>query len=102
MTLVVSTRSAIFAAAILQAIFIGLSRPDSTSSAPTTAEPNITVEMCNQTCNSTHRCTENCFCAKKGNETIGECMTVLWDDMDYNETLPNITFATPIPKDCPE
>uniref|UniRef100_A0A224YBX4 Basic tail secreted protein n=1 Tax=Rhipicephalus zambeziensis TaxID=60191 RepID=A0A224YBX4_9ACAR len=101
MTLVVSTRSAILAAAILQAMFIGLSRPDSTSSAPTTAEPNITVEKCNQTCNSTHRCSDGyCFCAMKNNETIGECLTVLYDDLDYNETLPNITLATPLPKDC--
>ncbi|KAL1482396.1 hypothetical protein MTO96_033823 [Rhipicephalus appendiculatus] len=80
MALVVPIRSAIIAATILQAVFIRLSRPDSTSIQTTTAQPNITADMCNQTCNSTCEtpCSnEACFCVTKNNDTIAVSSLVM-------------------------
>uniref|UniRef100_A0A224YCH1 Basic tail secreted protein n=1 Tax=Rhipicephalus zambeziensis TaxID=60191 RepID=A0A224YCH1_9ACAR len=99
MAFAVSIRSAILAAVILQAVFIGLSVPASTSFGSTTTEPNVDVGYCNQTCNRTHEtpCSNSsCFCVTVNNSIMGECYTWSWDGMDDNATLPpNISDAAP-------
>uniref|UniRef100_A0A224YB35 Basic tail secreted protein n=1 Tax=Rhipicephalus zambeziensis TaxID=60191 RepID=A0A224YB35_9ACAR len=98
MAFAVSIRSAILAAVILQAVFVRLSIPASTSES-TTAGPDLNFESCNQTCNSTHKkpCSnDTCFCVTRNHDIMGECWTWSWDGMDYNETLPaNISDAAP-------
>uniref|UniRef100_A0A131YSC9 Basic tail secreted protein n=1 Tax=Rhipicephalus appendiculatus TaxID=34631 RepID=A0A131YSC9_RHIAP len=99
---VVSIRSAILAATILQAVFIGLSRPTATSELTTTAEPNRTVEMCNVTCHTANKssCPGDCFCVTLNNNSVGHCMSITAEDDYYiggpTETLEDSTTVPPI------
>uniref|UniRef100_A0A224Y1M7 Basic tail secreted protein n=1 Tax=Rhipicephalus zambeziensis TaxID=60191 RepID=A0A224Y1M7_9ACAR len=81
----VSIRSAILAATILQAMFIGLSRPASTSDLTTTPEPKFTVDMCNVTCDTANNswCPGDCFCVTLGNNSVGHCINITAED-DYH------------------
>ncbi|KAL3219115.1 hypothetical protein MRX96_050534 [Rhipicephalus microplus] len=95
MSHILSLSSAIVAAVILQAVFIGLSRPDSAHES-TTTEAGIQVEYCNETCTQNTSCSnDSCFCVRKNNSFSGYCFTLFGDDIDYNETLPDISNATP-------
>uniref|UniRef100_A0A6G5A2J8 Putative evasin n=1 Tax=Rhipicephalus microplus TaxID=6941 RepID=A0A6G5A2J8_RHIMP len=88
MAFVVSLRSALLAAAILQAVFIGLSRPEST-----TEEEDVNTEFCNETCTTNRHCSNSsCFCVFVNNSNFGQCWTWSWDG-EYNETL--LEAATP-------
>uniref|UniRef100_A0A224Y7J4 Basic tail secreted protein n=1 Tax=Rhipicephalus zambeziensis TaxID=60191 RepID=A0A224Y7J4_9ACAR len=100
MAFAVSIRSAILAAVVVQAVFIGLSRPDSTSPVGTTPEPNITVKMCNATCHTAENstCPGGCFCFYYNQSSVGQCMNVTVEDDDYYGTLPdNLDDFTPAP-----
>nr|XP_050047471.1 evasin P1126-like [Dermacentor andersoni] len=88
MALVVSVKSAIFVAMIIEAVFIGFSRPDATPSSTESSDPNVTAESCNQTCNPSQNrnCSGNgCFCVTLNNNTEGKCYTWSWPGMNSNE-----------------
>ncbi|XP_075541966.1 evasin P1142-like [Dermacentor variabilis] len=88
MALAVSVKSAIFVAFILEAVFIGFSRPDATPSSTEPSDSNFTVESCNQTCNPSQNrsCSDNeCFCVLLNNSTEGHCYTWSWPGMNSSE-----------------
>nr|XP_054933008.1 evasin P1126-like [Dermacentor andersoni] len=101
MASVVSMKSAILLAVILQAVFFGFGRPDSTTNSTESSDLNFTVESCNQTCNPSQNLTcsgHNCFCVLLNNSTQGKCYTYSWPGMDSEEAPTNEEIEAAAPR----
>ncbi|KAK8765474.1 hypothetical protein V5799_031917 [Amblyomma americanum] len=80
--------------------FVCFCRPQITSRSNNTTESEISLESCNQTCNSSNNetCCEGCTCFLINNDTQGHCYKIVGLDYEYGSlNMSSLDAYTPIP-----